>query len=1104
MHRWIKHIAVIAPWIILLLILSDTASADDWARGNIVGLCKGTEIRTGPGKRYRVHTIVPENDWAVKIIDGPRIADGEEWWDTSRKAAGDPSGGTGWVYRRQATSCKSSPPPQPQPTPKPAPARIVLTSELVLSNTQPRPGESVNASFRAKNVGGQTFRARYFGVKGRGPGDSVYDFFWMENFSLAAGQEFRYDANRTFDRIGSHWFTPNYSPDGSHWADITFADGRSSRVTIQVVQPQPPTSTPEPPTPVPQPTEPQVGRLQIIGGLNLSTTSPKVGERVTASFTVRNVGGSTVTIRRMVAGARGPNAHSRGWGAPNVDFPAVTNISLLPGWDYYYQQSATFSEPGDYFAEPAVLLAIGDWQGILPYPRVWFNVAPRDYPTTEAPPTAIPAPPPTMSEPPTPVPQPATSTSEPPAPMPGRLRVVKALVLSDTSPDIGESVTASFTLLNVGGQPVTIRRLVAGARGPNARSREWNAPNVDFPAITDLTLQPGEEYAYRQSNSFSQPGDYFAEPAMLDNNGNWTGIAPYSRVWFDVQPKPAPTMPVPRPTTPAPIPTATRPQATPRIRFPLGRDGSDPTRDGYMMWYGFGVHTGSGQQSGACFGHKPFSELIHAGEDWGGDGYASIAGHEVHAIADGVLVLDAFGWNPGYALLIYHESAGIWSLYGHLQGLRVSKQGSSVGAGDVIGHVLNQKGNSHLHFEIHTKEPITTRCIDDKPMSLPGGAGYVLEPGDLNSSGYVDPTKFILDQIGKTNLAHTLVHQTVGEVGQGENKNAGVVTVAQNQSGLRFAMRWPGSTLELQVIDPQGRQVDEYYNGARLTREATRMQLSVQQPMPGDWTMNVIGKEVSGIREPYEITVLKEDAQRESNATGWMIGLAFVLFAALSIGTVAVVISTQPPPRAAALYLVNGKHARLAAQLAQPTITIGRDPRSTLVILDPEVSRHHAQIVWQGNTFILYDLNSKNGTFVNGTRVQQQVIADDDRIRLGGTELLFRADATSARKVRATTAALTLADAYLSAKSGPRTGTRLALKHGVTALGRDRSCDIVLADAPVSRRHAEIREEAGGYSIYDLSTNGTFVNGERIAHQLLREGDEIQIGNSVLIFHRGN
>ena len=74
----------------------------NWAVGQRVGLKGGTQIRTGSGLSYTVHTTLPAdaNNWQVDIIDGPRSADGQEWWDISRKNID--GGGTGWVYKSQA------------------------------------------------------------------------------------------------------------------------------------------------------------------------------------------------------------------------------------------------------------------------------------------------------------------------------------------------------------------------------------------------------------------------------------------------------------------------------------------------------------------------------------------------------------------------------------------------------------------------------------------------------------------------------------------------------------------------------------------------------------------------------------------------------------------------------------------------------------------------------------------------------------------------------------------------------------------------------------------------------------------------------------------
>lgn len=101
-----------ATWFGIGQLASRPASAEGnvWAVGNLVGLCKYTEIRTGPGTGYYVHTTVPEDNWTVKVIDGPRIIQGQVWWDTSRREAGDVSGGTGWVLQVQADNCPGSGP----------------------------------------------------------------------------------------------------------------------------------------------------------------------------------------------------------------------------------------------------------------------------------------------------------------------------------------------------------------------------------------------------------------------------------------------------------------------------------------------------------------------------------------------------------------------------------------------------------------------------------------------------------------------------------------------------------------------------------------------------------------------------------------------------------------------------------------------------------------------------------------------------------------------------------------------------------------------------------------------------------------------------------
>jgi len=69
-------------------------------------------------------------------------------------------------------------------------------------------------------------------------------------------------------------------------------------------------------------------------------------------------------------------------------------------------------------------------------------------------------------------------------------------------------------------------------------------------------------------------------------------------------------------------------------------------------------------------------------------------------------------------------------------------------------------------------------------------------------------------------------------------------------------------------------------------------------------------------------------------------------------------------------------------------------------------------------------------------------------------------------------------------------------------LGRDASCDITITDANISRRHVQfLQDVVGTWKIVDLdSTNGTKLNGSRITTALLRDGDQITLGVTVLEF----
>jgi len=92
---------------------------------------------------------------------------------------------------------------------------------------------------------------------------------------------------------------------------------------------------------------------------------------------------------------------------------------------------------------------------------------------------------------------------------------------------------------------------------------------------------------------------------------------------------------------------------------------------------------------------------------------------------------------------------------------------------------------------------------------------------------------------------------------------------------------------------------------------------------------------------------------------------------------------------------------------------------------------------------------------------------------------------------------------FLEVIEGPDIGHKFSLKDAEVFIGRHGQCELVLHDLEVSRRHLKIAPGENGWLLDDLgSTNGSFVNGQRITHQTASYGDRIQIGQSVLVIQR--
>jgi adenylate cyclase len=71
--------------------------------------------------------------------------------------------------------------------------------------------------------------------------------------------------------------------------------------------------------------------------------------------------------------------------------------------------------------------------------------------------------------------------------------------------------------------------------------------------------------------------------------------------------------------------------------------------------------------------------------------------------------------------------------------------------------------------------------------------------------------------------------------------------------------------------------------------------------------------------------------------------------------------------------------------------TIGRTPDNDIEISNVSVSRHHAVVTFADNKYVIADLRSGNGTFVNDERIDQRLLAEGDRVEIGPTIFVFHA-----------------------------------------------------------------------------------------------------------------
>ncbi len=169
-------------------------------------------------------------------------------------------------------------------------------------------------------------------------------------------------------------------------------------------------------------------------------------------------------------------------------------------------------------------------------------------------------------------------------------------------------------------------------------------------------------------------------------------------------------------------------------------------------------------------------------------------------------------------------------------------------------------------------------------------------------------------------------------------------------------------------------------------------------------------------------------------------------------------------------------------------LTIGREPGCDLVLPSGLVSPRHARIESRDGRYVLVDLDSRTGTYLNGERFvgAKRPLSAGDSIAVGDEILHFVASA----------------DAPLPPVEVPAPTSQLKMDRERLRIGRAPDSDIVLDHPTVSPLHAEIVAGRNGARIKDATRggNGVRVNGRLVSRAFLKTGDEIAIGPYRLVF----
>src|SRR5437016_1779872 len=199
-------------------------------------------------------------------------------------------------------------------------------------------------------------------------------------------------------------------------------------------------------------------------------------------------------------------------------------------------------------------------------------------------------------------------------------------------------------------------------------------------------------------------------------------------------------------------------------------------------------------------------------------------------------------------------------------------------------------------------------------------------------------------------------------------------------------------------------------------------------------------------------------------------------------------------------------------------VTLGSDASCAISLSGADVLPRHALLQGQADgQVIIRKVSPAADVLINGVRLgaEPTPLLHGDKVEVGGHELTFVDErrSGSTQFVKAFTPATAAGQPNAGAKppaigvTGGRVvsltdGREYVIAAASLVCGREAGCDVVVSGKDVSRRHAEIVQTPKGYLLVDTSTNGTFVNEERVEGQrILARTDVIRLGEEQFRFY---